>query len=118
VEGQGRYSPKKLEVKVVHGNLSPEVVSITVDRLSLILHKHGQCLGKSRDWLAPAGLLLTIVLTFVTTEFRDWLLPKDSWRAIFFLIGLASFVWLGKTIHTVITAERIEDLVERLKKQS
>jgi hypothetical protein len=113
---QGTFIPKKLDVKVVHGDLSQEVVSITVDKLSLILHKHADGLGKSRDWVAPFGLLLSLILTFVTTDFKDWVLSADTWRAIFVLLGIGSALWLLRTFYDLFTADSVEDLVEKIKR--
>ena len=44
----------------------------------------------------PLGLIITIILVFLTTEFnKNFMgLGKDSWMAIFFIILVISIAWL------------------------
>lgn len=68
---EGEYLPKEwIEVSEVHGDLSQEVVRITVDRLTLILHRHVSSVERRKEWIAPAGILTTLILTFVSTTFQ------------------------------------------------
>ena len=115
--GQGRFSPKAVDVTAVHGNLSQQVIQITVDRLSLILHKKAGYVGRRREWLVPAGIVLTIVLTFATTTFKDWVLPAATWSAAFLLVGALCVVWCVIAVFRALTSGTIEDLVEQIKRQ-
>lgn len=112
----GRITPgRKVEITEVHGDLTQQVIQITVDRLCLTLHRHADKATRSRDWIAPAGVFLSIVLTFASSTFRDNVLSAAVWSALFLLLGIASFVWLVVTLARLRTAESVDDLVDRIK---
>lgn len=106
---------KKVEITAVHGDLNQQVVQITLDRLCLVLHRHVEKTTRSRDWIAPAGVLLSIILTFASATFRDNILKAAVWSALFFLLGIASLVWLVVTLTRLVKAESVDDLVNRIK---
>ena len=112
----GRITPgKKVDVTAVHGDLTQQVVQITLDRLCLVLDRHVDRTTRSRDWFAPAGILLSIVLTFASATFRDNLLAAAEWSALFIVLGVASLVWLVITLVRLTKAETVDDLVNRIK---
>jgi hypothetical protein len=106
---------ERIEISEVHGDLSQVVVRITVDKLTLILHKHAEKLGRRRDWIAPLGVLITLVVTFTTTEFKAALLSADSWRAIFSTVLTVG--WLAASLRYAWNSEDVDSLVERIKQQ-
>jgi hypothetical protein len=106
---------KKVEITAVHGDLNQQVIQITVDRLCLVLHRHVEKTTRSRDWIAPAGVLLSIILTFASTTFRDNILKAAVWSALFLLLGIAALVWLVVTLSRLVKAESVDDLVNRIK---
>jgi len=73
---------------------------------------------RRRSWIAPLGIVVTIVVTIVTSTFKDVGLSADTWYAIFIIVGFLSFVWLVWSIKEVLKSEKIEDIVEELKKGS
>lgn len=115
---KGRFAGRpKVEITQVHGDLSQQVIQITVDKLTLILHRHASRLASQRDWLAPAGVVITIVATLVTTTFKDWLLSAATWNALFVLVGVIAGVRLVRSLWSLRTAPTVETLVERIKRQ-
>lgn len=112
-------SKELLEKSKIHSNVSQNVIITTEDKIELCLRDYQEELRRQRDWIAPTGILLTILAALVTTEFKDFLsIPGQSWQ-ILFLAGLVSTsVWL------VITAVRafqcrgrgtIKSIIEKLK---
>jgi hypothetical protein len=112
----GTVTPgKKLEVTAIHGDLNQQVIQITLDRLCLVLDRHVNKVTRSRDWIAPAGILVSILLTFASTTFRDNMLKADVWSAVFLLVGVGTLVWLIVTLVRRTKAESVDDLVARIK---
>lgn len=110
-------APKHIIIKQVHGNLSPDVIQITVDRLALILHRHASSLERRRAWIAPAGILLSIVATLLTAEFKGRFLSASTWQAVFIISAILTSVWLSRELAAAFFAPSIDDLIEKIKKQ-
>lgn len=114
----GKFTlPQKVEIKSVHGDLSQEVITITVDKLKLILHQQSSTIENKNSWIAPTGILITIILTIITATFKDYILPQNVWHAIFIIsLFLVSF-WMIKSLWITFRSPTIEDLVEKIKEQ-
>lgn len=108
---------KTIEITKLHGDLSQEVVIITVDKLKLILHTHINSIKERKSWIAPAGILLTIITVLVTGEFKDIIFPRSTWTAIFVITGGLMFIWLVKALWKAWHSETVQDLVEKIKQQ-
>lgn len=108
--------PGLVSVSKVHMNLSEEVIVTTEDKLRLCLTKHFEKIKRKNDWIAPLGVLLSIILTFVTATFRDVGLEAATWTAVFLIAGILSLIWLVYTIMQALHTVRVEDIVEELKK--
>ena len=97
-------------------NVAQGVIVITEDKVRLCLLKHLSQLEARRGWIAPAGILLTIITTFATTTFRDFMLNSDTWKAIFIIAGLLVAAWLIKAIIVALRSPSIEDVVAEMKR--
>ena len=107
-----------VNVSAVHGNLSQQIIEITVDKLSLILHKHANSIEEKKSWIAPLGILTTITLVLITSEFKQIIWSAETWAAFFILSAIASLIWLFRSGCKAYKSETIEDLVEKIKKQN
>lgn len=117
-KSDGKFSPPaNIEVKSVHGDLSQEVITITVDKLSLILFQHASSIEDKKSWIAPFGVLLTIILTLITTTFKDYILSQSTWYAIFIISLILVILWFLRSLYRSIWSPSIEDLVEKIKQQ-
>jgi len=99
----------------VHWNVAQEVITITEDKLKLCLSQYLKRAEKKRGWATPLGILLPIVLTLVTTTFKDFGLDAATWRAMFIIGGLLTFFWLVKSLSDALRALDMNDLVRQLK---
>lgn len=85
----------ELNKSVVHSNISQSVIAITEDKARIILIQHKESLQASRDWVAPSGVLLAIVTTLATADFRPALsVSKDAMQAVFVIGAFGSGIWL------------------------
>jgi hypothetical protein len=73
---------------------------------------------KKRGWIAPSGILITIVVALVTSTFRDKFgLDGATWRAIFILSGIISIGWLIRSIKEAWKSEKLADIVGQTSPQ-
>lgn len=108
---------EKVEVSKVYGDLAQEVIQITADKLKLILQQYLSTVINRQQWVAPAGILLTLAITFATTEIKELWLSADTWKAIFVLSTIGTIVWLLIVLFKIRKMETIDDLVERIKQK-
>lgn len=107
-----------VDVSDVHLNVSQEVIITTEDKVRIALFEHLKRVEKKRGWIAPFGIFIAIVVTLVTTTFKDIGLDAATWRAIFILVGFISFGWFVGSIKGAWQSEKLEDIVGALKKGS
>ena len=100
----------------LHLNLSQDAIVITEDKVRLCLIEHLRRLEAKRDWIAPAGILATLAVTFTTTEFQDLFLPKTTWQAIFVVAAAVDAFWLLKKLWVAWNAPTVEDIVRKMKR--
>jgi hypothetical protein len=58
------------------------------------------------------------LVVFPTTDFKAFVLPADSWRAIFVIATLVAVGWLAHCIYVAIRSPSVDDVVERIKRAS
>lgn len=95
----------------------PDVLQKT-DKLRLCLTQRLEAMERRREWIAPAGILVTLILTLASTSFRDFILPKDTWGAIFILASVACLAWLGHSLWRLRGCPSVEDVVAEIKRGS
>ena len=92
---QGELIKDTIQVGAVYTNLTSEVIKITSDKLKLILTQHFSNIEKRKEWWTPLSLLLTLLIIFPTTEFKDSLSFKaSSWQAFFMMLLFLTLIWL------------------------
>lgn len=106
-----------VDVVKVHGKLSQELIQITVDKLKLIAFTHVKEIENRKAWFTPVGIFMTLLITFSTSEFKDFILPSNVWNAIFIILGVMSFFWGVISAIQSYRSISIEDFVEKIKKQ-
>jgi len=99
----------------IYLNVKQNVIVITEDRLRLHLLYVTKILDKKYLWISPAGILITVILTLVTADFKKFYLEKTTWQAIFIIIGLASFIFMVWCLCQLKKSENIDSLVAKIK---
>lgn len=95
-------SQHSVVVDTVHNNTSLELISITADKLKLILIEHLKCVENKKAWQNPLSILLTIILVFCSAEFKPAFgIPASTWQAVFIIAGIGSTIWLGTTLFSI-----------------
>jgi hypothetical protein len=85
----------------VHMNLAQEIIVISSDRIKLCLQDYKRIIESGITWVAPAGILITVLTALVTTaSYKSFLgLNAKVWETIF-IVGLIScIIWLGRCVY-------------------
>jgi len=96
---------------------SQVIIHITEDKLRLCLIENCSKMEKRRSWVAPFGIFVTILFTLVTSDFKDFGLSADTWRAIFVLTALISFIWFAYSCYQGRKSVKIEEIIHDLKEK-
>lgn len=112
----GKLIPETVEVTNVHSNLSQEIIKITTDKLKLILKDYLHLMERKNEWIAPLGIVITLLVVLTTTSFKEAYFSADTWKAIFVITLLLSSGWLLKSFWYAIKSPSVEEIVERIKK--
>lgn len=80
----------------IYTNTKSDIIQITEDKLKNILKDFVIRVKKVNDWLIPFSIELTLLITFLTTDFsKDFLsISKTTWSGIFKLLFIIFFLWL------------------------
>lgn len=108
--------PGLINVSKVHLNVSEELIVTTEDKVRLSLAKHLGRMEKKREWLTPLGILVSVILTFVTSTFKDFGLEAATWKAVMIIWGIFALGWLIYSVKHALQSAKIEDIVDKLKK--
>ena len=96
-------------------NLNQQVIMTTEDRLRICLIENLKKAEKKYDWIAPFGILIAIVTTFVTTSFKNVVLSSQTWEAIFIIGGIASFIWLIIALKHAFIKINLDHIISDIK---
>ena len=101
-----------------HDNLGERILTISESKLKLCLNDNIENMENRSAWQAPAGILFTILVTILTSNFKDLILSKSDWRAIFICFGLLTSVWLLKALYKMPKIKKVGDIVNELMPQN
>lgn len=105
----------------VHKNLGQDVIVVTMDKIRLCLMKHKDAISRRQEWVTPLGLLLSFLTTLIAADFKDFLISKDTWQALFILSSILCSVWLIYAANIAWknrNAGDIENIVRELSAQN
>ena len=103
----------------IYKNVSQNIIHVTEDKTRLYLLEYRNALKAQNDWMAPAGILITLIATLIVSDFKPFLsLEPGVWKALFIFISLASLYLLVCAIfkaRTVRDKSDIESIIQKLK---
>ena len=100
----------------VYLNVSQETIVITEDKVRLCLTGHLKRIEAKRGWVAPAAILVTILVTLVTAEFHDFYLKAAVWEAIFILALVFDTGWLIFALRSAWKSSTVDEVVAEMKR--
>lgn len=111
-----KYASNRVEVGKVHRNVSQEVVVITIDRLRILVSDYAKKAERAGEWQAALGVFITLVAAISTTTFKETLgVSGEVWKAVFLIATGLSGLWLVRGVIRYFRAEKLEDLLCKIK---
>lgn len=111
-----------LQDSVVHKNLGQDIITTTTDRLKLKLIEFEKDLTTRERWIAPTGILVSLIATLITANFQVALgLSADTWKAIFIICIFLTSIWLILSLRKLGQAWRrptLDHIIEQIKTKS
>jgi hypothetical protein len=108
------------ETSHVHLNLEQDVILTTEDKMRLVLSEHLVKIERKKGWIAPLGIVVTIAVVFSSATFRDFIISKDAWTAVFVLGGVGALAWLVVAVIRALCtpAESVDNVIMRIKRSA
>ena len=107
-----------VSVERVSLNLSQSVIVTTEDKLRLKLQAHLSNTEKTKDWIAPFSLLLSLSLALLSADFKDLVFPAATWRAFFIFAAIISGLWLASTLRQAFRSRTVDSLIDEIKSEN
>jgi hypothetical protein len=104
-----------VQVTQVYVNVAQQLIVTTEDKVRLCLNERMQNIEKRGEWTTPAGILLTLLVTFPTTVFREFLLSKETWEAVFIVAAFLALGWLLRCFRRRPKAQSVDDVLNQMK---
>jgi anaerobic C4-dicarboxylate transporter len=102
----------------IHKNIKQEIIVTTIDKVKILLMERQDTLLAKNEWIAPAGMLITLIATLLTTDFKEKFgYSKDFWNALFIMVIIFCIIWLIKAlIKLTITWKKgnLKEIIEQL----
>jgi len=111
----GKLVDEQIPVTKIYDNRSSEVIKITVDKLRLIHVEYLRDMEKKKNWIAPLGILLTLIITFVTTDFKKAVFQASTWQAFFIMAIVLTIGWLVVALVQAARSKTVDGLIETIK---
>ena len=106
-------------IQRVDQNVTQEIIVTTADKARLCLIKARDRMERRNAWIAPAGILVTLIVVFPTTTFQDFLsLSKEFWKAMFSFAALGALAWLVHCLFRIQRSLTVIQIVDRLRTDS
>jgi hypothetical protein len=106
----------------MYQNVSQELIAVTADKVRLCLRDYKDSLKARDKWIAPAGILATLLTTLATTEFKAFFgLEAAGVKALYVLTAILCAIWLCVSLVRLLQASRsddVESIVLELKEGS
>ena len=78
----------------LHLNVEQTLIVTTEDKIHICLTKHLHKAERRRQWIAPLGVIASLVATLVATDFNQFIFSPDTWNAIF-VISIFFVHWMA-----------------------
>lgn len=102
-----------------YDNTQSNIIRITEDKLQVILYKNKEAIERKSNFLTPLTLLISLILTLFTSNFKDFLtISKNTWQGFYMFCVLALFIWLCIELKNKKKIISVEELLENIRTQN
>ncbi len=103
-------------VNEFYDNTQSNIIRITDDKLKVILLDNKESLIKNNDFIAPLTLFISLILTFCTTDFNNFLtITASTWKALYLFFTLSSAIWLLVELRKRKKSITIDELINKVR---
>ncbi|WP_059170228.1 hypothetical protein [Bacillus sp. FJAT-27445] len=106
----------------IHAALGQEILITTEDKLEICLRDHEKILKDKNDWVTPGSLLLSLITSLLTADFKNFIGVKpEIWSALFIIGSFYCFIWLLKSAFFAIKFRKsgdIKNIIQKIKSMS
>ena len=103
----------------VSTNVRQQIIVVPKDRAKLILKEYEEQLKGKVDWKSPLAIVITLLGTLLTAEFKNGIMgfDKEFWHALFIIAFIASCVWAIRAIILAMQqkCKSVDAVVEELR---
>lgn len=105
-------------VQRVETNVDELYILTSANKVRVVLNEAMQCMELRDSWKTPLSILITLVVVFPTVgSFQDFLVSKDTWKAVFIISAILSLVYLAKSLVRRRKAPSVEEIINKLRNQ-
>jgi hypothetical protein len=96
-------------------NLQQQVLITTEDKIRLCLGANLAKMERRKDWIAPLGVVVAIVATLVSADFKSSLsLEGGTWKAIFIVALVLAVGWLVRCLRMAGASPSLDKIIVEL----
>ncbi|MCK4814175.1 hypothetical protein KA005_00270 [bacterium] len=103
-----------------HNNVDQSLITITEDKVEIILRDHLKQVESKESWKTPLGIFASLLVIPITTEqFKNaFSISAQSWRVLVYAGIIVSFVWLVRCVFNFYKNRKISiDCIIRAMKK-
>ena len=105
-------------IKSIYQNTEQNVISITEDKLKVILLEYKEKNKLFYSWTTPLGIFISCLLATITSNFVDTLgLSASTWQAVFIMSTIGTGGWLIYAIYYAFNNKKRRSLEDLKKKK-
>ena len=100
-------------------NNIPGILTLQIDALRLILKENLGARDKRDAWIAPLGLLVTLVSTSLVSDFSNRFgLKAAQWQTLAYVSIFACLIWLSRAAYSSFKVPTLEQVMSRIYDKS
>lgn len=111
----GIFTKKMVSDENVSFDLSQSIIVTTEDKLRLKLQTYLTSVEKTKEWIAPFSLLVSLSLSLVTADFKTLFFSAEMWNAFFLIATMISAGWLIFSLRQAFKSYSLDFLIEQIK---
>jgi hypothetical protein len=119
LNNSGNIHPKSRFVNQICRNTKSDLIVITEDKLENLLLKFLEDYLKINSWITPLTLFITILTTFLTTNFKGFIgFSEHTWESVFVIVLLTSLIQTIRSVYIHLRNRKratLEYLIEKIK---
>jgi len=119
--GNNRITLDVKENDRIYQNTNQEWIVTTKDKLKIVLMESEKSLGVKKIWITPLGLFISTLISLVSADFKNWIIPESVWWAIFIIVcvfsGIFTLIYGIKAFNNR-KSGNIDSIIESIIKES